>query len=48
MALPQGARRRNRQKSRPPRSARALLTTAREWLDTIAEQEDDDEDDEDY
>lgn len=35
-------------KSRPPRSARALLTTAREWLDTIAEQEDDDEDDEDY
>ena len=33
-------------KSRPPRSTRQLLTTAREWLDAIAEREEDD--DEDY
>ena len=43
-------RRRSRQggrrakKSRPPRSTRQLLTTAREWLDAIAEREEDDED----
>ena len=35
---------RGAKKSRPPRSARQLLTTAREWLDAIAEREEDDED----
>lgn len=35
-----------RKKRRPPRSTRQLLTTAREWLDAIAEREEDD--DEDY
>ena len=35
---------RGAKKSRPPRSARQLLTTARKWLDAIAEREEDDED----
>lgn len=50
MALRRGNRRTPRKKSRPPRSTRQLLTTAREWLDSIAEQEadEDDYDDEDY
>ncbi len=35
-------------KSRPPRSARTLLTTAREWLDSQADEEYGYEDDGDY
>ena len=35
-------------KSRPPRSARILLTTAREWLDSQADEEYGYEDDGDY
>lgn len=34
-------------KRRPPRSARVLLTTAREWLDSLPD-EADEADDEDY
>lgn len=41
-------RRKKRQKSRPPRSARTLLTTAREWLDSQADEEYGYEDDGDY
>lgn len=43
-----GAGGRSTKKSRPPRSARALLTTAREWLDSQADEEYGYEDDGDY
>lgn len=39
---------RSAKKSRPPRSARTLLTTAREWLDSQADEEYGYEDDGDY
>ncbi|WP_256190401.1 hypothetical protein, partial [Flavonifractor plautii] len=43
-----GAGGRSTKNSRPPRSARALLTTAREWLDSQADEEYGYEDDGDY